>query len=304
MARSKSLCSLIAVVAFCAVANASFAFPKRPPFPHPITCGPSMNGCYGFYFWDPDYGIAGSGYFCAASENNPFECDSFITEGLIDCNADSTEYLSEIVNGGVSLFDGEGTMYFETVEYICGLEPFIEFDVALVSGGNTVLLNTNGSKYVLGNEYLPNAGYGTYLRGRADNDSQTEILNGCYNLSFWWTDGPTVGNCTLCFGQLGSGVITGGDCRCNAETSTEVSSTIASGEYFLEAATGTGFLFLETSGGDICGFTPYLGLDFALANGGTEIVGNCDGEEFISIDGDEFPNTGYDMPCAFEGYRY
>jgi len=288
------------------VADASFAFPpKRPPFPFPITCGASLIGSYAFYFWDPDFGLAGSGVFSAQPTAHlpGGPCTSDVTGGVISCNADGNEYLSEIEDGEVSLFGGEGTMYFITTsDEICGLEPSIEFDVALVSGGNTVLLNTNGSQYVLGDEEEPNAGYDTFLRGRAYNASQSEILVGCYNLSFWAADGATVGNCSLCFGPPpgSSGAVTSADCQCNSDE-TEFSSAIASGEYFLESD-GAGILYVETSGGDICGFTPYLEFDINLANGGATIVGNCDGVENI-INGTE-PNTGYDLPCAFEGYRY
>ena len=320
MARSKLLSSLLAIVAFCAMAGTSFAFLLQP-----VPSCPNLNGSYAFYFWDPDSNIAGSGVFSLQRPPRTVfkgTCLYNVIEGEIRCNADGLEYLSEIEDGSVSVAGGEGTMWVETIsDQICGIAEAIEFDVAAVSGGSTILFTSNGSEYVLGNTNLPNAGFGEYFRGRADNAFATTNITGCYNLNFWAADGDTVGDCNLCFGssrpptrEIGSSgptiraicplcqpAITGGDCRCNSD-GTEFSWSITTGQYFVETD-GEGTLYFESSTNQICGGrAAYLDLDFALANGGKEIVGNCNAVQYI-LSGTVL-NAGADLACAFEGYQY
>ena len=44
-------------------------------------------------------------------------------------------------------------------------------------------------------------------------------------------------------------------------------------------------------------------MDFALANVGTEIVSDCNGDVYIGS-AETMVNAGLDVVCAFEGYQY
>ena len=294
MARSKLLWSLIVVVAFCAIAGTSFATSKPK-------C--AFTGAYSFFFWDPDEDLSGVGYFsvnCAGA---------VLPGGIINCNNDDAEYENFIEGGGVFLEkDGEGTMLIETEgsDGICGYYNALELDISVVLGGKRVLFNSDGEEYA-DSGLVPQTGYKVPFTGRADKCFGGQIT-GCYDIRFWEPDFVLgeIGDCTICVN--GAGGVTGGTCRCNYTVSpgnAETLSEIETGGYTLgeDCESSTGYLWFTTSSDLICGAESSLALDFAVADGGNEIIGTCDPSEYI-LDNTSLYNAGYDIPaCAFEGYK-
>jgi len=297
MARTKLLTSLLVVAGVFMLAATSFAKPAPTP-----KC--QFNGDYSFYFWDPDTSIAGVGYF-TVSVTTGSKCRSgvVIPGGILNCNEpDGTIYEDFIEDGFVFLeTDGEGTMEIETNSSrgICGTgKDAIELDISVVLGGKSVLFSTNAAAKVQSGT-IPNAGYNLTLTGRADKCFPGQI-SGCYDLRFWAPNSPVVGDCTVCVN--GAGAVTNGICRCNSD-GTEFMSEIEGGAYTLgeDCQSSTGYLWFVTSSDDICGETPYLALDFAVAQQGKEMIGACDTANYI-LNNTSRPNTGSDINCAFEGY--
>jgi hypothetical protein len=293
MARFKLLVSLLVLVGVCTLAATSFAKPK---------C--AFNGDYSFFFWDPDLDISGVGYFGVKLKPST-QCRSGIVlpGGIINCNFGSGEFYEDFIEeGGVFLeTDGEGTMEIETNSSngVCGTgKNALELDISVVLNGKTVLFNSNGVEFVRSGT-TPNAGHDYTLTGRADKCFGGQI-SGCYDFRFWAPNDPIVGDCTLCVN--GQGRVTLGQCRCNNNGFEYLSSIVAGGYTLgLNCQSSTGSLWFATSSDEICGDESYLALDFAVAQGGKEIMGACNSAEFI-LNNTSKPNTGYNINCAFEGW--
>jgi hypothetical protein len=312
MARSKLLVSLLVLIGVCTLAGTSVAAPQKCPF----------NGDYSFFFWDPASPLAGVGYFSVVV-SPATKCRSGIVlpGGIIDCNLENdTEFEDFIENGLVFLeTDGEGTMEIETNSShgICATgKNAIELDISVVQGGKRVLFNSDGEQFA-GSGLIPQAGYDFSLTGRADKCFAGQI-SGCYDVRFWAGGGLTfgtinedqrsgdnVGDCTICVN--GAGSVTGGSCRCNSGGlggSLETLSEIETGGYTLgeNCESSTGYLWFTTSSDLICDEESSLALDFAVALGGTELIGACDPAEHI-LNGTSMINAGFFIPCAFEGLK-
>ncbi len=300
MARFKLLLSLLVVIGVCSLATTSFAKAKKCNF----------NGDYSFFFWYPPFSsLAGVGFF-SVKLDPATQCRSGIVlpGGILNCNRPGASYEDFIEGGSVFLeTDGEGTMLIETnsSEGICGTgDEAIELDVSVVQGGKSVLFNSDGEQYA-DSGLIPQAGYDYTLTGRADKCFAGQI-SGCYDLRFWTITPelalPAVGDCTICVN--GAGGVTGGTCRCNAHflTVVETLSEIEGGGYTLgeSCQSSTGYLWFATSSDEICGLGSYMALDFAVADGGSEIIGACDTAEYILNNESEF-NFGVNG-CAFEGW--
>jgi len=199
MARSRLLWSLIVVVALCAMASTSFAKAKKCNF----------NGDYSFYFYAPEFFLAGVGYFSVALDPAT-KCRSGVVlpGGIINCNDTDGVYSESYIEDG-SVFletDGEGTMLVETnsSEGICftGINA-LEVDISVVRGGKTVLFNSDGEQYA-GSGLIPQAGYFATITGRADKCFASQI-SGCYDVRFWFPLNPLVGDCTICVNGAGVG---------------------------------------------------------------------------------------------------
>jgi len=289
MARSRLLMALFVAVAFCAMAGTSFAAAPKPK------C--AFTGYYSFYFWDPDTDLAGVGYFevnCAGA---------VLPGGIINCNFDAGDEYESFIEGGAVFLetDGEGTMLLETEssDGICDTGTnALELDISVVLGGKTVLFNSNGEPYASSGT-TPQAGHTYTITGRADKCFPGQVT-GCFDLRFWTPDSTDVGDCTVCVN--GKGGVTGGECRCN-EDGFETLSEIETGGYTLgeNCESSTGYLWFTTSSDEICDEESSLALDFAIADGGSEIIGACDPGEYI-LDNTSLDNAGYDFACAFEGY--
>ena len=243
--------------------------------------------------------------------------------GILNCNFSRGEIFEDFIEDGFVFLesDGEGTMEIETnsSDGICGTATnALELDVSLVSGGKSVLFNSDGEEFA-GSGLIPQAGYVGTLTGRADKCFAGQI-SGCYDVRFWSTaaniDGgviipdlaeldPTVGDCTICVN--GAGAVTGGTCRCNVNFpgsgGFETLSEIEGGGYTLgeNCQSSTGYLWIVTSSDEICDISSYLALDFAAAQQGKELIGACDTAPFI-LNNESEDNAGYFMPCAFEGF--
>ena len=95
MAKSKLLWSVTLVVILCAMTGTSFAKPKK--------CG--FSGDYSFYFWTPEFQVAGVGYFSVAVDPAT-SCRSGVVlpGGIINCyDTDGFEFESFIEGGSVFL---------------------------------------------------------------------------------------------------------------------------------------------------------------------------------------------------------
>jgi hypothetical protein len=237
--------------------------------------------------------------------------------GIINCNFDAGISFEDFIESG-SVFletDGEGTMEVETNSSagICGTgDNALELDISVVLNGKTVLFNSNGVEFASSGT-IPQAGYDYTFTGRGDRCFAGSIA-GCYDFRFW--SGPAVtalhdgdpdtkvGDCTLCLDNRGH--VTSGDCRCSVNGtagSFEYLSEIETGGYTLgeECQSSTGYLWFETSSEEICGEESALALDFAVGQGGSEIIGACDPGEFI-LNNPALANSGFDFSCSFEGY--
>ena len=300
MARCRLLFVMLVVAAFCAIAGGN-SFAKTTAKPK---C--TFNGNYSFFFWDPhpDTQLSGVGYFsvnCAGA---------VLPGGIINCDSPfDSEYESFIEGGGVFLeTDGEGTMLIETEssEGICGTHTnALELDISVVLGGKTVLFNSNGIRYAASGT-TPQAGYDYTLTGRADQ-CFAGFIAGCYDLRFWGNISlgdefftPEVGDCSVCLDNRGH--VTSGTCQCNTDE-VEYLSEIVTGGYTLgeDCQSSTGYLWFTTSSDLICGEESSLALDFAVASGGSEIIGACDPAKYI-LNNTSVSNAGYDFNCSFEGY--
>ena len=107
-------------------------------------------------------------------------------------------------------------------------------------------------------------------------------------------------DCTI---QLSdTGAVLGGDCACNYD-GTEYSSTIVSGfssTYSLgNCQSNVGYMTFPVVSEPFCGETDWVAFDFAVVNGGSELIGVCNGAE-DTIYGE--PNAGASWPCVFEAY--
>jgi len=283
MARFKLLVSFLVLIGVCTLAATSFAKPAPKP-----KCG--FNGDYSFFFWNPDYEMAGVGYFTVAV-SNATSCRSgvVIPGGIINCNYDGTMYEDFIENGFVYLeTDGEGTMEIETNSSsgICGTgDNAIELDISVVSSGRKVLFNSNGAEYAQSGT-VDNAGYEYTLTGRAEK-CFSGAISGSYDIRFWEPDSYRVGDCTI---VVAGGYVTGGSCRCNND-GTEYLSEIETGGYNLGEGcqSSTGFLTFTVTSDEVCGDTSTIYLDFAVAEGGEELMGSCD--------------NANSFDCAFEGWK-
>ena len=219
----------LTIAAVCMIAGTSFAkaAPKR--------CG--FNGDYSFFFWDPSYPASGVGYM-TVQLNPATKCRSGVVlpGGIINCNLGRGQIFEDFIEDGFVFLesDGEGTMEIETNSSngICGIGVnAIELDISLVSGGKTMLFNSDGEAFA-SSGLVPQAGYVATLTGRADKCFAGQI-SGCYDIRFWSRspdvmasdvvpdqiplgfDGA-VGDCTVCVN--GAGAVTGGTCRCNIQT--------------------------------------------------------------------------------------
>ena len=291
MTRSRLIVSLFVVAAFCAMAGTSFAKPKAK-------C--NFSGNYAFFFWEPGENISGVGYVSVSCAG------AVLPGGIINCySGGGLESESFIESGGVFLeSDGEGTMLIETEGSeppgICGTDTnAIELDISVVNGGKTVLFNSDGETYA-DSGLVPQAGYFGQITGRADKCFSGQIT-GCYDVRFWTPDDDVVGDCTICVN--GAGGVTGGLCACNSDD-VEYISQVETGGYTLgeDCQSSTGYLWFTTSSDLICGAESSVAVDFAVANGGSELIGACDTAEYI-LDNTSLLNAGYDDACAFEGYK-
>jgi len=295
---------------------AATGFAKPAPKPK---CG--MNGDYSFFFWDPSSNLTGVGFFSVIVDPNSSCRSGFVLPGgIINCNfASDVEFEDFIEDGSVFLeSDGEGTMEIETNSEngICGTgDNAIELDISVVLNGRTVLFNSNGVEFA-GSGLIPQAGYDYTITGRADKCFPGAIA-GCYDLRFWSSpdldksiladddpDATRVGDCTVCLDNRGH--VTSGDCSCNvggSDGNFEYLSEIETGGYTLgeDCQSSTGYLWFTTSSDEICGEESSLALDFAVANGGQEIIGACDPSEVIL--NTSLANAGFDFSCSFEGYQ-
>ncbi len=275
MARSKLLVSLLVVVGVCMLAATSFAKTK---------CG--FNGDYSFFFWNPDDEVTGTGYFTVAV-TSASKCRSgvVVAGGIIDCTVSGTEYESFIEDGSVFLeTDGEGTMEIETNGDVCDYYEAIELDISVVSGGKKVLFSSNGAEYVSSGT-VENTGYEETITGRAEKCYAGDI-SGSYDIRFWEPDSDVVGDCTI---EVGGGYVLGGTCRCNND-GTEYLSEIEGGGYTLgeDCESSAGFMEIVTSSDELCDYAGPYYLDFAVAEAGSEIMGQCDQDNPFS--------------CSFEGW--
>ncbi|MGD0076018.1 MAG: hypothetical protein ABSD31_16995 [Candidatus Binataceae bacterium] len=298
MARFKLLVSLLVLVGVCSLAAPGFAKVSKCKF----------NGDYSFFFWTPAENAAGVGYF-SVTGNTATNCrlGTVLPGGILNCDAGGTEYEDYIEGGSVFLeSDGEGTMEIETnsSDGICGTGTnALELDISVVLKGKSVLFNSDGERYASSGT-TPQAGYFQGATGRADKCFAGQIA-GCYNAAFWTPDDPVVANCTICVN--GAGGITGGSCACNRHVdddtgNTEYLSEIETGGYTLgeNCQSSTGYMWFQTSSDPICGETSALALDFAVAEGGLELLGACDPAEYI-LGNTSLPNTGFYDACVFEG---
>ena len=314
MARFKLLVSFFVIVGVCTLAATGFAKPAPKP-----KC--AFNGDYSFFFWDPGTDLAGVGYFSVVV-NPASKCRSgfVLPGGIINCNFERGDLFEDFIEDGFVFLetDGEGTMEIETNSSsgICGTgDNAIELDISIVQNGRTVLFNSNGVEFA-GSGLIPQAGYDYALTGRADKCFGGSIA-GCYDFRFW--SGPrlhaappiddslatAVGDCSVCLDNRGH--VTSGSCRCDVSEliggEFEYLSEIETGGYTLgeNCQSSTGYLWFTTSSDEICGEESSLALDFAVANGGSEIIGACDPGEYI-LNNTSLLNAGYDFGCAFEGY--
>jgi hypothetical protein len=298
MARSKLLLSLFVLVGICTLAVTSFAAPKKCAF----------NGDYSFYFWVPNEGISGVGYF-GVKLNPKLKCRSGVVlpGGIIECNFSEGELYQDFIEEGAVFLeeDGEGTMEIETNSSngICGTgKNALELDISVVKGGKSVLFNSNGVEKARSG-MIPQAGYDYALTGRADKCFPGQI-SGCYDLRFWTPDEGAVGDCTVCVD--GQGGVTGGQCRCNVNDGNggfEYLSSIFGGAYTLGLGcqSATGFMWFTTTSDLICGVESSVAISFVVANGGTEILGACDPDQFI-LNNTSLFNAGFFAACSIEGY--
>ncbi len=295
MARFKLLVSLLVLVGVCSLTAPSFAKVSKCKF----------DGNYSFFFWTPADNVAGVGYF-SVTGNAATDCrlGTVLPGGIINCDNDGTEYEDYIESGSVFLeTDGEGTMEIETASSagICGTDTnAVELDISVALKGKSVLFNSDGEKYASSGT-TPQAGYFQSASGRADKCFSGQIA-GCYNAGFWTPDDSVVGNCTVCVN--GAGGVTGGSCRCNVgdgEGNFEYISEIETGGYTLgeNCQSSTGYLWFQTSSDPICGETNAIAVDFAVANGGLELLGACDPAEYV-LGNTALPNTGSYDACSFE----
>jgi len=307
---------MLAIV--CTLAGTSFAkaAPKR--------CG--FNGDYSFFFWDPSFPVSGVGYM-SVQLNPATKCRSGVVlpGGIINCNFAGGDIFEDFIEDGFVFLesDGEGTMEIETNSShgICDTGTnALELDISLVSGGKTVLFNSDGEEFA-SSGLIPQAGYQRTLTGRADKCFAGQI-SGCYDVRFWSQAGDVsdggvvseqpipifdsaVGDCTICVN--GAGAVTGGTCRCNINSGEfggfETLSEIEGGGYTLgeNCQSSTGYLWFVTSSDEICDISSFLALDFAAAQQGRELIGACDTDEWILNNTSE-SNAGFFMPCAFEGF--
>jgi hypothetical protein len=298
------------LIGVCLCAATSFAKPKA------ARCG--FNGDYSFFFWDPDYNLTGVGYFTVQVDPST-KCRSGVVlpGGILNCGFGSGDEFEDFIEDGFVFLesDGEGTMEIETnsSDGICDTGTnALELDISLVRGGKTVLFNSDGEEFA-GSGLIPQAGYEYTITGRADKCFAGQI-SGCYDIRFWagstevgqrpFDDDAKVGDCTVCVN--GAGLVTGGTCRCNVNAvpgAIETLSEIEGGGYTLgeNCQSSTGYLWIETSSDEICGIGSALALDFAVAQGGQELIGACDPAEFI-LNNKSLFNAGFGIPCAFEGF--
>jgi len=319
MSKPKLLAYSLLIAIVFALAGTSFA--KAAP----QRCG--FNGDYSFFFWDPSLPLSGVGYM-SVQLNPATKCRSGVVlpGGIINCNFGLGEIFEDFIEDGFVFLesDGAGTMEIETNSSrgICGTETnALELDISLVSGGKTVLFNTDGEQFA-SSGLIPQAGYFNTLTGRADKCFAGQI-SGCYDVRFWSQAAELVpppfsvvpddfapfdsaaGDCTICVN--GAGAVTGGTCRCNVHRTEfggfETLSEIEGGGYTLgeNCQSSTGYLWFVTSSDRICGISNYLALDFAAAQQGKELIGACDTDEWILNNTAEF-NAGEFLPCAFEGF--
>jgi len=312
MLKLKSVLSIVIVIAVCGIAGISLAKAKA------ARCG--FNGDYSFFFWDPDYNLAGVGYFTVQVDPRT-KCRSGVVlpGGILNCSYGfGDEYEDFIEDGFVFLeSDGEGTMEIETnsSDGICDTgKNALELDISLVRGGKSVLFNSDGEEFA-SSGLIPQAGYDYTITGRADKCFAGQI-SGCYDVRFWAgstevgnsgaEDGAKTGDCTICVN--GAGLVTGGTCRCNvrfleSNFGFETLSEIEGGGYTLgeDCQSSTGYLWIETSSDEICGISSLMAFDFAVAQQGKELIGACDPAEFI-LNNESLSNAGYGIPCAFEGF--
>jgi hypothetical protein len=298
MARFKLLISLLVLIGVCTLAATSFA--NAAPAPK---C--KFNGDYSFFFWDPATELSGVGYFSVVV-NPATKCRSGVVlpGGIINCNLDDGSFSQDFVEDGFVFLetDGEGTMEIETNSSngICKTgKNAIELDISVVQGGQRVLFNSDGEPKA-GSGLIPQAGYDYTITGRADKCFAGQI-SGCYDVRLWTPNDYEVGDCTICVN--GQGGVTGGTCRCQKD-GFETLSGITTGGYTLgtNCQSSTGYLWFTTSSDLICNEESSLALDFAVAQGGSEIMGTCDPGEFI-LNNTSLFNTGFDINCAFEAYH-
>jgi hypothetical protein len=297
MARAR-LASIIVFSVF--LAGAANGFAKPCP----------LKGDFSFYFYDTAFGLTGVGYFGVGCGGN------VLAGGIINCDVRGVEFEDFIEGGAVFLEnDGEGTMIIETSSSngICGTHTnALELDISVVLSGKTILFNTDTEPYAASGT-TPQAGYEFNATGRADKCFAGQIF-GCYDMRFWsplsiFTSDDTseVGDCTICVD--GQGDVTGGECRCSVQElmgpRIETLSEITSGGYSLGdgCESSTGYLWFTTTSDDICNIGSSLALDFAVAQSGKEILGQCNIAEFIENNTSIF-NVGFDMPCSFEGWLH
>jgi hypothetical protein len=317
MSKFKTGVSALLVMGMLGLAATSFAkaAPKR--------CG--FNGDYSFFFWDPSFPVSGVGFF-TVQLNPATKCRSGVVlpGGILNCNFAGGDIFEDFIEDGFVFLesDGEGTMEIETnsSDGICGTGTnAIELDVSLVSGGKSMLFNSDGEEFA-SSGLIPQAGYQGTLTGRADKCFAGQI-SGCYDVRFWSQSGDAikeeidpqpipifdsaVGDCTICVN--GAGAVTGGTCRCNINADEfggfETLSEIEGGGYTLgeNCQSSTGYLWIVTSSDEICDISSFLALDFAAAQQGKELIGACDTDEFI-LNNEAEDNAGFFMPCAFEGF--
>ena len=281
MARFKLFLSLLVVVGVCTLAATS-----AKPAPKP-KCG--FNGDYSFFFFSPNAAVTGVGYFTVALRAPKCRSGVVVPGGIIDCNVDGIEYEDFIESGYVFVeSDGEGTMVMETnsTRGVCGTgRHALELDISVALGGRKVRFNSNAVSLVRSGT-IPNAGNSYVVTGSAGKCFSGD-LSGCYDIEFFEPTQALAGDCTVC---LAGGLVTGGSCRCNSDF-VEYFSSIVSGGYNLGGGcqSNTGLLRFITSSDKVCGQAGTVYLNFAVANGGKDLMGAC--------------GSANPFDCAFEGNK-
>jgi len=264
---------------------AGTSFAKKAADPCPFT------GNYSFFFWGPASDAAGVGYVSVLpTPGTSCRLGTVLPGGIINCNYDFVTTENYIESGSVFLeTDGSGTMEIETngSDTICDSgDNAIELDISVTKGGKTIEFNSDGEEYASSGT-VPQAGHDFELTGRMAKCYAPDLVAGSYDVRFWGMDEGLVGDCAVTVS--GTGYVTGGTCRCNADGKAYLSEieggTYTPGE---NCQSSTGYMTFVTSSDEVCGDTTTMILDYTVAAGGTEIMFGCDPANDFNCSGEGF----------------